>query len=364
MSKLEERGFPLIKVHGSNYEIGYQHGEKCSELIKDHLKISLQAIQEKGIRKEKALEFSMQCIKFAESYAPHLVEELNGIADGAGVSREEICFLNTGHPKKLESCTTFVVFGGRTDNGSTIITQNVDNPRTTRTVERGIILHLTPREGPAILALCRAGNLYVHGINSAGMVRLGNELSSVLDRDFGTPSAFICRRILEQTTIEDALGVVREAKSSGSQADIMAESSGRVAQVEWCPDSLAVLEPYENVPSKGYFFHTNHFLHPDMLKYEGRSGDKMVSSSRRLERIKQLFVEWDKTGEPFRVEAAKIFVSDHVNSPDSICRHPGVPERQVFGQTVACVIAQPAKKVIHVSRGNPCKGEFRTHTLA
>jgi len=363
MSKLEERGFPLVKVHGSNYEMGYQHGEKCSELIKEHLKISLQAVQERGITKEKALEFSTRCISFGERYAPHLVEELNGIADGAGVSREEIYSLNTGQPRRLESCTTFVVFGRRTDDGSTIITQNVDNPRTTRTVERGIILHLTPREGPAILALCRAGNLYVHGINSAGMVRLGNELSSVLDRDFGNPSAFICRRILEQTTIEDALVVVREAKRSGSQADIMAESSGRVAQVEWCPDSLAVLEPYENVPSKGYFFHTNHFLHPDMLKYEGRSGDKMVNSSRRLERIKQLFVEWDRTGEPFRIEAAKIFVSDHVNSPDSICRHLGAPERQVFGQTVACIIAQPAKKVIHVSKGNPCKGEFRTYTL-
>ena len=184
MSESEEKVFPLIKVHGSNYEMGYQHGEKCSDLIKDHLKESLQVLQKKGITKKNALDFSKRCISFGADYAPHLVEELNGIADGASVPREEIYFLNTGfpnmvQPKRFEGCTTFAVLGDRTCDGSIITAQNIDNDVSNRTVERGIVLQLTPKNGPAMLMLCRAGGLYPHGINSEGMTRVGNALKSV-----------------------------------------------------------------------------------------------------------------------------------------------------------------------------------------
>jgi len=368
MSQLLETGFPLVEVGGSNNEIGFQHGEKCAALIREHLNILFQGLQQKGISRNDALRFSTRCVNFGARYAPHLVEELNGIAEGAGVGKEEIYVLNIGLPnnaggwRAFSGCTTFYVSGNRTSDGSVIITQNVDNPRASRTVKRGIVLHIMPKNGPEILAFCRAGNLYVHGINSAGMVRLGNELTSLLDRDFETPSSFVCRRMLEQTTVEDAVDVIREARRGGSQANIVAENSDRVAQVEWCPDSLAVIEPHENVPNRGYFFNTNHFLHPDMRKYEGRFGERLVNSTKRLDRIRDLFFEWDGTGEKMSVETAKRFLSDHVNSPDSICSH-FLAEKERKAETVACVIAQPTKKIIHVGRENPCKSEFQTYAL-
>ena len=360
MFEFEEKGFMLIKVYGSNYEMGYQHGEKCSNQINEHIKVIFERIKKRGVTKKTAKEYAKRQIDFAVNYAPHLVEELNGIADGAGVEKEEIYVLNTTQPSGSKSCTTFVVFGNRTYDGSTIMVQNIDNAVNSRTIDRGIILQMTPEKGPSLLMFCRSGGLYPHGINSEGGIRIGNALNSILDRNFGTPLNFINRIFLEQTTIEGAVNVVRSAKRAGSNANIMADGSGRVAMIEWCPDNFAILEPYPNIPSRGYFFHTNHFLHPDMLKYEARQGEGAVNTTKRLQRIGELFSEWDKTGDKFGVETAKMFLSDHINSPHSICSH-SAPEKKSI--TVACVIAQPEKKTIHVCKGNPCEGNFQTYKL-
>jgi isopenicillin-N N-acyltransferase-like protein len=144
----DEDAFPLVKVQGSSYEMGCQHGEKCAQLIKDHLAILFRNLQQNGTPKEKALAYAKQSIDFAASYAPHLVEELNGIADGAKVSREEIYYLNSSHPKTYDGCTTFVVFPERTQDGTVIATQNIDNGMSSRTIKRGIILHMVPDSGP------------------------------------------------------------------------------------------------------------------------------------------------------------------------------------------------------------------------
>lgn len=352
----------MIKVHGSNYEMGYQHGEKCSELIRDHLKICFGNLQQKDMAKEKALLYAKRCIDFAAKYAPHLVEELNGIADGANVSRDEIYYLNTDHPSSYEGCTTFVVFPERTHDSSIIAAQNVDNRASSRTVDRGIILHMVPKKGPEMLAFCRAGNLYPHGINSTGMTRVGNALTSVLDRDFGVCTDLIGRVCLEQEAVEDAVEAVMKARRSKSNTVIMTDRSGRAAIAEWCPDDIALLEPHESIPNRGYFFHTNHFLHPDMLKYEARHDDRLANSVKRLERIKELLQEWDRVGDKLTIGTVERFLSDHANASDSICSHLEPPRKLV--STVACVIAQPMKKTLHVSRGNPCKGEFQTYRLS
>ena len=353
--------FPLIRVQGSNYEMGCQHGEKCAQLIKDHLAVSLRNLQQNGTPKEKALAYAKQSVNFAASYAPHLVEELNGIADGAKISREEIYYLNSPHPKTYEGCTTFVVFPERTQDNTVIATQNIDNDMSSRTIDRGIILHEVPDNGPEILAFCRAGNLYPHGINSVGMTRVGNALTSVLDRQFGVSTDWVGRLCLEQDTVEKAVNCIRRANRSKSNTVIMTDNSGRAALVEFCPDDLGILEPYGNVPNRGYFFHTNHFLHPDMLKYEGRHGDRVFNSATRLTRIRQLLHEWDETGEKMSIDDAKKMLSDHANTPDSVCAHLAPPKKTT--STVVCVIAQPAKKTIHVCKGNPCENQFQTYTI-
>jgi isopenicillin-N N-acyltransferase-like protein len=360
MTNLETK-FPLIKVQGSNYEMGYQHGEKCSHKIKDHINVAKKLLEKRGVNEKTAYKFANNFMDYGAAYAPHLVEELNGIADGAKVPREAIYVLNTGIPKESASCTTFTVFGEKTEKGSTIMVQNIDNNLDSRTDERGIILQATPDKGPSLLMFCRAGGLYPHGINSEGGLRIGNALSSILDRQLGTPLNFINRMFLEQTTIEDATEVIRCSNRAVSNANIMSDSSGRVAMIEWCPERLAVIEPFSNIPNRGYFFHTNHFLHPDLKKFEARKGNTALNTVKRLERITELFLEWEKTGEKFSLEIAKRFLSDHANSPHSICQHPA-PNKNL--RTFACVIAQPDKKTIHVCKGNPCEGEFHTYKIS
>jgi isopenicillin-N N-acyltransferase-like protein len=360
-----DRYFPLVKVSGSNFEMGVQHGEQCSDMINEQVKIIYNRLEKSEVNKTKAKNYAKRRIEHSLTYSPHLIHELNGIAEGSGLEKEEIYLMNTGFPGGIDECTTFVVYGEKTYDGNKIFLQNIDNSTSMRSVERGIVVHQKPEEGHSLLYFCRAGELYPHGINSGGGIKIANAIRSTLDRQFGTPGNFIGRMLLEQATIKDSINILEKADRAGSLGNFMCEPSGRVAYVEWCPNDLKIIESFPNLPNRGYMCHTNHFLHPDMLKYEGKYGINAINTNARYERILELFKEWEVSEEKFYIDKAKMFASDHKNKPDSICRHtsPSRANPDNMVRTIGCVIAQPEKGTLYICKGNPCEGKFRKHSI-
>ncbi len=86
---------PLIRLGGPPYEIGYLHGKEGKEGIKDFLNQIILHGKEfaSGLTKEKAVAQVKLYVSFIEAYAPHLAEEIKGIADGANISIEEAYLL-------------------------------------------------------------------------------------------------------------------------------------------------------------------------------------------------------------------------------------------------------------------------------
>jgi len=97
----------------------------------------------------------------------------------------------------------------------------------------------------------------------------------------------------------------------------------------------------------GALAHTNHYVHPRMLSYEG-DPEYAVSSSVRFERACALLAD----AAPGAIDAAwlRAAISDHATSP-AICRHKGDSARS---HTVFWCIADVTAGDIRYGAGPPC----------
>ena len=94
-----------IKVSGTPYERGFQYGSQAKERIHkviDEYKVLFE--KEAFITWDKAYELSKPYRKEIEKYRPDLVEEMQGIADGAGLDFNTILTLNC--PKRRIKVTS------------------------------------------------------------------------------------------------------------------------------------------------------------------------------------------------------------------------------------------------------------------
>ncbi len=98
---LASQSIPVIKVQGAPYRRGLEHGRKCGDLIRRYPEILLQVMRlEAGWRaldanaylpdREGLLARAMNFLPSLDAFAPHLVEEVRGIADFP------ICWLYAG----------------------------------------------------------------------------------------------------------------------------------------------------------------------------------------------------------------------------------------------------------------------------
>src|SRR5688500_978744 len=90
------RTFTLIECAGSPYQMGYQHGAQYRDLVRTSMR-TYQRILARFPRPatlQEATALSVESLPEAEAYAQELVEEVRGIAAGAGLSFEDVFSLN------------------------------------------------------------------------------------------------------------------------------------------------------------------------------------------------------------------------------------------------------------------------------
>ena len=86
----------LIKLKGAPRERGYQHGEILADQIHSFYKKWIEVAQScaNPPGESELLEYAMKHLKFAKEYAPDLVEEVEGVAEGAKIEFEKVFLLN------------------------------------------------------------------------------------------------------------------------------------------------------------------------------------------------------------------------------------------------------------------------------
>jgi isopenicillin-N N-acyltransferase like protein len=90
---------PIIYVQGSHYQMGQQVGEDRREVIHRTLATYRGLFQSEADRLhiyswEEAILHARKYLPFAEESVPQYVEELRGVADGAGLDFNDLLVLN------------------------------------------------------------------------------------------------------------------------------------------------------------------------------------------------------------------------------------------------------------------------------
>jgi isopenicillin-N N-acyltransferase-like protein len=221
--------------------------------------------------------------------------------------------------------------------------------------EQGIMLHMTPKRGPKMLCCTLAGSLGHNGINSEGMGWAANALDCGGWRE-GVPRYILFRRMLEQESVDEAIGDLRRAKRASSCNYMLAHASGVIADVETLVEGDGVLRPTE-----GFLAHANNYLCPHLTEYE-KLLPQLPDSAIRAKRMSELLAE---NRGSLSAETMMELLRDHHNYPQSVCRHQLSDPDAEFGsmKTISSMVSRPASGVMHVAVGNPCQNEYHTYKL-
>lgn len=346
--------FKVVRAEGTSYEMGCEHGSQCKDMIRYLVRESLpKEIASFGkvdpaVMRERAKEYE----PYIRSVAPHLLEEIRGIADGSGIDYEEALMLQCRgelvYSARIEAeCTSFALAEMHTSTRQVIVGQNVD--LAARFEESGIILCLYPKEGPALMTWTLAGTLGQVGLNSAGLARCGNLLVCPGWR-VGLPTTILWRCILEQESVAEAEKFIANTYRAKSNTFVLGDRTGHVSIVETTVDRSRKLEAED-----GLLVHTNHYLHPDLMAEE-RFYD-LADSRARLTRLKGLLANRTM---PVTEDELKNSLRDHSGYPDSICKHEKIPGKS---KTVTSMLLYPESGIMEACPGNPCQSSYAVYHL-
>jgi len=219
---LEERdGVNILHVSGSYYEMGYQHGY----LLKEGCIENIRAFLDYTLRKFSYDEL-IEIWDTMKKYIPTpYIEELHGLADGSGVSFENISIVYAA-----TECTSFMgcfgiaAWGNATVDGKLYHARSWDLPFDIRDPvsgkcvhENSVLIIRKPDNGFASLCPSVAGALNgAGGINEKG-IGIGAEICWSNDQGFNGPPILIrVQWLLDYAdTIEQALDILTTNRTLG-----------------------------------------------------------------------------------------------------------------------------------------------------
>jgi isopenicillin-N N-acyltransferase-like protein len=349
--------YPLFEARGTHRELGRHHGEQCRDRLQAFLDYLARLLN------LSPAQLQMRALRFLplfETHCPHLVDEVRGLAEGARVSFSDALAVQIRGelgPIGDEACTTFVVSARGAAAGQILIGQNSDVEPELE--DLAYVLRLEPVGKPAVLMWTFGGQIGYHGMNDADVAHFANSLGGGPAWRFGLPHYPIKRMMLEQRTVGGVLNLLGRVPVCSSGNYVLCDGEGQIADIELTPDGFVLLED----PGDGHLVHTNHFVcGPHACP--ANDAASVPDSFPRLERIRTLVA--GRRGR-ITLDDLKLFLADHSGHPLSICRHPhdgtDHPSVSARGRTTASLIAEPAKRLLHVTRGNPCVNGYKTYQL-
>lgn len=355
-----ETPFPIIRVEGDPYSCGLQYGEKAQELVRRNVEyyIGLWG-RHIGLSRERIGERGAELLKAIEEFSLDLLEELRGVAEGAGVPLEMLAAINGRYEvvwsEMRPQCTSLAVLPEASATGHTLLAQNWDY---LLGVQGGCVILDVEEEGrPRILMHTEAGIIGQKGINSEGLGLVVNALVSDQDHFEAHPPFWIlCREMLRCHSVSEAMRVFLNTFRSVSYNILLAQAGGFAVDLEATPRDVSILTPEE-----GLLIHTNHLIGPRALSVKDVFVKRYPDSVYRYHRAKAaLEAEWGEITPQTIMEVLR----DHFGEPHSICCHPDPKEPEDFrGATLASVVYELEEKRMHITKGPPCGAKYLEITL-
>ena len=362
----------VLEVSGSPFAMGRQHGAAHKEAIVAFARERVHLSGDpkwtgRGLSKGEVFALAERCLEEHARYAPHLIEELNGMGEATGLSLAELIivggftdFIDTVHNATVhnakapaspvpahagaDNCTAFLVPDNRAADGRGFYGQTWDMHDTA--TPHVVMLRGEPEDKPAFLAFTTVGCVGMIGMNSEGVAVGINNLSGA-DGQVGVTWPFVVRRMLEQSNAEDALACITEAKLAGAHNYLLMDSSSRGYSVEATPTKTHITELREDPLA-----HTNHCLwEKTRLVERKREAASQASSEARLRRGYDLLAKGDLTEEDLQALT---------RDPEAVCVTSKPP---LHVETCGAAVMRPATGDFWAVWGLPSENSYEHFTV-
>jgi predicted choloylglycine hydrolase len=362
----------VVSVRGKPYEMGRQHGEKLACLMRQALD-STNAGFEVSARDPSTDQLDRLTKGHKEittRLRPELFEELEGVANGAGVNYNRVVemflarelpygFAQPRHTTTYvtEECTAWGAVGEATADAEPMLAQNRDCPYDSG--QYRIVIVAQPSNGHSFVATGRVGCNDGYGVNKKGLAIMApavRPLDSIdackQERPPGIQSYTLARMVLEACeSVDAAIDLIKSTPPGYMGLNwLLVDRDNQMARIERSYSKLHVTYPEEAAYSTNKVTAaTNHYPSREMSALSPQSIEP--STKKRYDRIATLLA----------TNAGKIdfnsfvqFARDHGNGHNnlSICNHG-----EESGTNLS-MIAQCAQSRLWVLRGSPCLNEY------
>lgn len=306
--------FPLIiyKKGHNNRQWGQAHGEEFKTPIKELAEIRRALMLAKNPKLSRKLaELAMEQMSISRKFAPHIADEIEGIAEGSNLTLTDLVILNNYTDFRdiqlpEEGCSTVHI-----QTPTEILSgQTWDMHRSAKNYM--CLIHIPETEThSAQLVLTLVGCVGLMGVNAHnGLIGVNNINTN--NAKTGLIWPLLVRKVLEENSLADMRRTLLHAPvTSGHNYLISSPEGGEHLEV--------TPSVYEKVSalSKGQvggIFHTNHCMGFEIEQLE----DKSSMSSTTFNRYNLLS---KKTYKVRDLEDFKNLLTDHDEFPKSICSH-------------------------------------------
>ncbi len=351
--------FVHVQARGTYRELGRAVGEAARDQVRaslDFYREGFEAMTAGALTFAEAERHSAAYAAQAERWLPHLVEELEGLAEGAGVPFAQLMVLNCGEeftssePATGDHCTAVAVAAG----GRHVVGHNMD--WYVVDAVNNVLFDLTVPDGTRIMGLAGAPYLLMLGMSSHGIANVSNSVHSN-DNRVGVPNVFVRRWSLEAPTLEEARARGLLAARARGTNHFLADLGGRL----WDLETSATASAFVDHSADGYMAHTNHYAAPAMAPFEGAAHDE---SRVRLETAERMLSAGVAAGDD-PVELVSRVLRWHGPTPDvAICGHPdrSLPAAEQ-GMTVGSMVCDLDERRLYVCAGPPCENPYQVVSM-
>ncbi|CAN7735684.1 C45 family peptidase [Caballeronia sp. dw_19] len=368
--------FPFVETSGSPYQRGLQHGQAVPQRVAASIALYREQLLRRDVGEPQIRVLAQTMASCIERFDADYLAEMRGIADGAGVSLEDVIVINCrtemmfGHDALVsnarladepgDGCTGLIVLPDASETGRLIHAHNWDWRE--ECTETGIVLRMQRGDGPDLLMFTEAGSLARHGFNSAGVSLTGNFLWS--DRDYtkraDVPLVLIRRKMLEAENLCQAMKLLWSVDRFCSNNLMLAQAGGEAVDLECAPDEIFWL-----TPENGFIVHANHWICPVARTKLRDLGPRANPDSIYRQRRVSARLSAARLEAPHRIgwDTVKAALADDFPAPDGVLRRPKPASHASISATVATTLMDPADRRMWVAR-KPYEGiQFAEYRL-
>jgi hypothetical protein len=258
----EEGKLRIVELEGTPYRMGLTHGtalkSEITELIK---RWKMDLAETYKVPAEEFVRKFLTRTDFRPSidrWTPGLLDEVRGIADGAGVDFDTMFAFQLideswvmNEDIGLETCTA--IAAGKREGSPAFTSQTQDIPL----IYHGFPTVLRVRgngENPEALVFTIPGVIALNGLNSRSVGVSVNAVTQLAHSPKGLPVAFVIRGILRQKTYEQAVKFLQDAPPAAPQNYALGGPQ-RAASFERSAGKMIAFLPFEGAE---FTYHTNH----------------------------------------------------------------------------------------------------------